>query len=125
MEDLLPAEIEEAQKKIVVGRFQIISAMGEIFNHVDKGLPMWSGQGDRSVSIEVTFLAPFGTPPVVNLGIVGVDSSHDQNLRLWLLARNITQKGFVLELSTWSDTHIARAAVSWSAFGPVPTSTAP
>jgi hypothetical protein len=31
---------------------------------------------------------------------------------------NITQKGFELNFLTWSDTHIARASISWQACGP-------
>jgi H-type lectin domain len=96
---------------------QIITAYGELFNHVDKSLPMWSGNGDRRVQVEVQFAAPFERPPHIILGLTGVDSSKAQNLRFNLTAQKVTMDGFVIEFHTWGDTKIARASANWTAIG--------
>ncbi len=108
-----------AQQNVIVGEMQILSAVDEVFNHVDHGMPMWSGDGDRKVELNIAFQTPFNAPPAVTLGLAGVDSAHDQNLRFWLAAHDVTTTGFKIEFSTWDDTHIARAAVSWQAIGGV------
>ena len=96
---------------------QIITSEGEMFNHVDENQPMWSGDGDREVDVEVVFAAPFQKPPHVTVGLSGIDASSGQNLRFNLLARDITREGFTLRFVTWSDTKIARASANWSAIG--------
>lgn len=96
---------------------QIITAMGEVFNHVDKNEPMWSGEGDREVRLPVSFAAPFQKPPHVTVGLSGIDSSRAQNLRFDLRAEEVTREGFVLCFVTWSDTKIARASANWTAIG--------
>ena len=113
------AEVLKLQTRSMVGKLQILTASGELFNHVDSGGPMWSGDGDRRVEVAVTFVSPFSAVPHVTLGLTGVDSAHDQNLRLWLSARDVSVTGFTMVCETWGDTHIARAAVSWQALGSV------
>ncbi|MBL4919042.1 H-type lectin domain-containing protein [Szabonella alba] len=108
-----------SQQCLTVGGLQVISAIDTLFNHVDEQLPMWTGEGDRKVAMNVAFLSPFASPPVVTIGLAAIDSAHDQNLRFWLAAHDITTTGFKIEFSTWADTHIARAAISWHAIGPV------
>lgn len=105
------------QSVVSLGGIQVIQASDELFNHVDDGLPMWSSDGDRSVRLDIVFRETFADVPLVSLGLTGVDSAHDQNLRFWLHAADITPRGFAIEFSTWGDTHIARAAVSWQAVG--------
>lgn len=96
---------------------QIITAMGEVFNHVDSHGPMWSGEGDREVRVNVSFAAPFQKPPHVTVGLSGIDSSRAQNLRFDLRAEEVTRDGFVLCFVTWDDTKIARASANWTAIG--------
>jgi H-type lectin domain-containing protein len=96
---------------------QIITAAGELFNHVDENGPMWAGDGDREVRVEVRFSAIFQRPPHISLGISGIDSSMAQNLRFSLVHEAVTTEGFEIVMKTWSDTKIARASVNWSAIG--------
>ena len=104
---------------------QIITGAGEMFNHVDDNEPMWSGEGDRVVRLEVRFAAPFQKPPHVTVGLSGIDASCGQNLRFNLTAEDITREGFTLQFVTWADTKIARASAHWSAIGSaVPVSVA-
>lgn len=119
-----PVGARRVQKRTVIGEVQILTATGEIFNHVDQGLPMWSGHGDRNVTVDIVFSAPFAAPPAVSLGLTGIDSAHDQNLRIRLITRNVTATGFTIECSTWHDTHIASAEISWQAIGAAETKAA-
>lgn len=105
------------QTQVQVGGLQIISASDELFNHVDAGLPMWAGDGDREVRLDVAFANAFAEPPGITLGLTGIDAAHDQNLRFWLDAVDVTAKGFTIMFKTWDDTHIARASVAWQALG--------
>ena len=105
------------QHRVRIEKLQIITCSGEMFNHVDEGLPMWSGDGDRAVVVDIRFSHPFEKTPAITLGVTGLDSSHDQNLRFYLNAKDATATGFKIEFSTWGDTHIARASVSWQAMG--------
>lgn len=96
---------------------QIVTAAGELFNHVDENGPMWSGDGDREVRFKLRFTASFQRIPHITLGISGMDSSCGQNLRFSLAAETVTSESFVIVFKTWGDTKIARASVSWSAIG--------
>jgi len=111
------SELQKRQEQVLVGDMQVLSATGELFNHVDNELPMWAGDGDRKVSVEISFKNAFAAPPAITLGLSGIDSAHDQNLRFWLSATNVSEQGFTVTLQSWGDTHIARAAISWTAFG--------
>jgi hypothetical protein len=116
---LAPPEVAQTNRQtwVKVDNLQIITCSGELFNHVDEGLPMWSSEGDRTVTTEIQFYSAFRYPPAITLGVTGLDSSHDQNLRFWLNAIDVTGTGFIIEFKTWGDTHIARASVSWQAVG--------
>lgn len=96
---------------------QIITAVGEVFNHVDQNEPMWAGEGDRYVRVPIAFAAPFQKPPHITVGICGIDASRDQNLRFNITAEDVTREGFTLKFVTWDDTKIARASANWSAIG--------
>jgi len=105
------------QNRVEIDNLQIITCSGELFNHVDEGLPMWSGDGDRVVTANIRFSRAFKVPPAITLGLTGLDNSHDQNLRFLLHAIDIKATEFNIEFLTWGDTHIARAAASWQAMG--------
>lgn len=105
------------QNSVIVGDLQMIAAMGELFNHVDLGLPMWSGNGNRTLEVKVGFERAFASVPIVTLSFCGLDAAHDQNLRCQLSAEQISINGFTIRFFTWSDTHIARASVTWFAIG--------
>jgi hypothetical protein len=112
-------EVAQANRQdcVRIDNLQIITCSGELFNHVDEGLPMWSSEGDRAVTTKIQFCRAFSHPPAITIGVTGLDSSHDQNLRFWLNAIDATVAGFVVEFKTWGDTHIARASVAWQAVG--------
>ena len=89
---------------------------------LDSSLDGWSllepaAEGRRSFRRFITFDAAFGTPPVVQLGVVGLDVSKDDNLRLSVRAENISAQGFTLSVETWLNTKIWSVEVSWLAIG--------
>lgn len=112
-----PIKAHFPQSTITAGPLQVITSSDGLFNHVDSGLPMWTGHGKRRVRVDILFEKPFKEKPAITLGVTGIDSAHDQNLRFWLQAKSISSTGFTMEFSTWADTHIARAAISWQAVG--------
>ncbi|RYG90024.1 hypothetical protein EU803_15525 [Loktanella sp. IMCC34160] len=79
---------------------------------------MWSGDCDRSVEVPVTFSRVFSEVPQVTASLSGIDAAHDQNLPINVVPQKISRRGFTINLSTWGETHIARASVSWQAMGP-------
>jgi hypothetical protein len=107
------------QTRTEIDKLQIIASSDEIFNHVDDGLPMWTGDGDRSVKKEILFVQVFEEAPNITLGLTGIDAAHDQNLRFRLQAIDVKATGFTIEFTTWSDTHIARASMAWQAIGKI------
>lgn len=71
----------------------------------------------RSVRHHVSFTQPFSAPPVVQVGLVGLDVSNADNLRLRVRAEDITASGFFLIAETWLHTRIWSVDVSWLAIG--------
>jgi len=71
----------------------------------------------RSFRYSVLFEVPFSAPPVVQLGVVGVDASKEDNLRLKVRAEAITSGGFTLLVETWLHTRLWAVDVSWLAIG--------
>ncbi len=69
----------------------------------------------RTCRLEVKFEQPFASPPLVQLGIVGLDVSNRDNLRVRVRALDITKAGFTLEAETWFNTEIWMVSVSWLA----------
>ena len=65
----------------------------------------------------VTFDRPFAAPPIVQVGLVGLDASKDSNLRVRLRPVDITAAGFVVRAETWWDTRLWSIDVSWLAVG--------
>jgi hypothetical protein len=74
--------------------------------------------GDRrEFRQSIRFERSFAHPPVVQVGLVGIDASKDDNLRLRLRAEDITSTGFTLHAETWLNTRIWSVEVSWLAIG--------
>jgi len=89
---------------------------------LDSSLDGWSllepsAEGRRSFRKLVSFDTAFGAPPVVHVGVVGLDVSKDDNLRLSVRADGITAADFTLSVETWLNTKIWSVEVSWLAIG--------
>jgi len=75
------------------------------------------GSGTRTFRHTVVFDRPFETPPVVHLGVVGVDASKHDNLRLRVRPDSIGIGGFTIVVETWLHTQLWSVDVSWLAIG--------
>lgn len=89
---------------------------------LDSTLDDWSllepaGGLRRSFRQPVAFDRKFSTPPLVHVGLVGIDASKEDNLRLSVRAESITEHGFVVCAETWLNTKIWSVEVSWLAIG--------
>jgi hypothetical protein len=89
---------------------------------LDSSLEGWSllepsGLAERGFHTHVSFSRAFAAPPVVHVGIVGLDVSRDDNVRVRVRAEGITAAGFTLKAETWLNTKIWSVEVSWLAIG--------
>ncbi|HEX3852260.1 MAG TPA: H-type lectin domain-containing protein [Polyangiaceae bacterium] len=71
----------------------------------------------RSFRQAISFERAFSAPPVVQVGVVGLDASKDDNLRFSLRAEQISAHGFTLRVETWLNTKIWSVEISWLAIG--------
>jgi hypothetical protein len=72
----------------------------------------------RVFRFAVFFAAPFEAAPVVQLGLTGFDIDQRDGHRLTIRASEITNVGFIAEISTWRETRVYSAEFSWLAVGP-------
>jgi hypothetical protein len=79
--------------------------------------PVGDSDQIRVFRFAVCFSAPFDAPPVVHLGLAGFDLDQRDSSRLALNATEITETGFVAEISTWRETRVYSTAFSWLALG--------
>jgi hypothetical protein len=89
---------------------------------LDASLEGWSllepsAEQERVFQYRVSFLHSFSTPPVVQVGMVGLDAGKDDNLRVRVRATDINETGFTIRAETWLHTRIWSIEVSWLAIG--------
>ena len=82
-----------------------------------EGWTLLEGSGTRTFRSPVVFEHSFSSPPVVHLGVVGLDAGKDDNLRLRVRAEDVTSAGFTIVTETWLHTRIWSVDVSWLAVG--------
>jgi hypothetical protein len=70
-----------------------------------------------SILSAVAQLSSFAAAPIVQLGVVGLDSSKDDNLRLRVRAEEISEQGFTIVVETWLHSQLWSVDVSWLAIG--------
>ena len=76
-----------------------------------------SNDADRVFRYPVSFDQAFSAPPVVHIGIVGLDAGKDENLRIRVRAVDISRAGFAIEAATWLNSRLWSVEVSWLAIG--------
>jgi hypothetical protein len=87
----------------------------------DTGFSGWhlvQGTGFRSFDKFVAFQNPLLTTPIVQVNLCEVDSDAQHNLRVEVLALNVTNVGFTLRMQTWSDTKLYAVRANWFAVTP-------
>jgi hypothetical protein len=77
----------------------------------------YSAEDGRYFTVPIHFAEPFSAAPVVHLGLTGFDIDQRDSERLSLRAVDITNEGFVAEISTWRDTRVYSVEFSWLALG--------
>ena len=75
------------------------------------------GKLSRVFRFAVYFSAPFESPPIVHLGLTGLDIDQRDTSRVKLAATVITESGFTAEIGTWRETRVYSIAFSWLALG--------
>jgi hypothetical protein len=71
----------------------------------------------RDFTVHIAFVSPFSLPPVVHLGLTGIDADQRDTTRISLKSGLITESGFEAIISTWSNTRIYGVDFNWLAIG--------
>jgi hypothetical protein len=79
--------------------------------------PENGAEDGRYFTVPIQFAEPFSTPPIVHLGLTGFDIDQRDSERVSLRAVEISNTGFVAEISTWRDTRVYSVEFSWLALG--------
>jgi hypothetical protein len=108
-----------SMKRIYASTIGIDQGSELLFSDYETDGEMWVGSGDRTRSVGIKFSESFAAVPNVFVTLEVVDIDHSANQRTEVKADNITPKGFDIVFSTWSDTKVAQARVSWMAIGGV------
>ena len=77
------------------------------------------GTGTRTHIVFVKFVKPFASIPTVMVSLTGYEaaSGKDGNVRVSIKPENISRDGFVIRVSTGSDSRVAGVQGSWFAWG--------
>ena len=71
----------------------------------------------RPFRFKVNLSAAFHAPPLVHLGLTGLDIDQRDTSRVNLTATEITKTGFTAVITTWRETRVYSVAFSWLALG--------
>jgi hypothetical protein len=96
-----------AQSGVQSGKFTV--------NSSTSGFNLDKNSGDRSVTVEINFPKPFDVKPSVVLSVTSIDADKDTNLRYNIEAVSVSRDGFIVKVSTWSDTKIHGISGQWIA----------
>jgi hypothetical protein len=103
----VPSDNQETPMPVQMGNVAV-------FSHYPNQY-MWTGNGPREVVKNVAFPKPFKGTPKVTAALSAVDASKGSNLRVVVSCDAITDHGFNIKVSTYADSAIASASVSWIA----------
>jgi hypothetical protein len=73
--------------------------------------------GDRSAQNYIPFATAFTGTPTVVVSLNRIDIGSQENSRVLLATDTINANGFELIVTTWADTVLYSAGVSWIAYG--------
>lgn len=106
---------------MIFDRGLVAAARGSLtlFSDFEDEGPMWAGTGPREVRRRVDYGLTFIEAPVVHVGLSMWDVSNQANVRVQLTAEEVEDTGFTASFRTWSDSRLARVAISWLAVGMV------
>lgn len=91
------------------------------FDHTSGDWSLASADADgsevRTFRTRITFDVPFGSTPVVHVGLTGFDIDNCDTARLKLDTAAISPDGFDVSISTWMNTRVYQVSISWLALG--------
>ncbi|MBZ0198725.1 MAG: H-type lectin domain-containing protein [Ignavibacteriaceae bacterium] len=96
-----------AQQMVQSGKFMA--------NGDTPGYTLDKNSGDRSVSLDVTFLTPFETKPDIVLSLVAIDADKAENLRYSIETKSVSRDGFTVKINTWGASKLYAITGNWLA----------
>ena len=84
-------------------------------NSKTAGYTLNANKGDRSVSIEVTFTEPFKVKPNIVISVSQIEAGNDARVRYNVSPQFISRDGFIIKISTWSESKIYQIGGGWVA----------
>ena len=72
-------------------------------------------QGNRDVTLEVTFDIPFDEKPDIVIGVTMLDASSEKNIRYKVTSLSVSRDGFTIKVATWAETKIFGISGYWMA----------
>ena len=79
------------------------------------GYTLDGNEGDRSMTIDVSFDVPFDEKPDIILGVTMTDATTQTNIRYSVSPMSISRDGFTIKVATWSDSKIYGIGGYWIA----------
>jgi len=96
-----------AQAQVESDKWRVMSS--------DYGYTLDENEGDRSMTIDVSFDVPFDEKPDVILGVTLIDATTQTNVRYSVSPMSISRDGFTIKIGTWSDSKIYGIGGYWIA----------
>lgn len=79
------------------------------------GFTLDANEGDRTVSLEVSFDKPFDIKPSIIVSVSILEATNSTPIRYNVSPTAISRDGFVIKIVTWGNTKIDRIGGSWIA----------
>ena len=81
------------------------------------GTAIANGSGSRQAFVNVAFGYTFASAPAVLVSLNALDTGREANLRINVIVDSITTSGCRLVFTTWADSIVWNATVTWIAIG--------
>ena len=79
------------------------------------GYTLDGNEGNRSMTIDVSFVYPFDEKPDIIIGVTMLDATTQTNVRYNVSPMSISRDGFTIKIATWSDSKIYGIGGYWIA----------
>jgi hypothetical protein len=81
----------------------------------DEEIDIMDGEGDRSITEQITFKEKLDSVPTVFTSLSGLNSVAKHNTGIELIVENVTSTGCDIIMKTWGSSKIPFVKVSWIA----------
>ena len=79
------------------------------------GYTLDGNEGDRNMTIDVSFDVPFDEKPDIILGVTMMDATTQTNIRYSVSPMSVSRDGFTIKVATWSNSKIYGIGGYWIA----------